>query len=115
MAKAANDNGYAVGTDVVDGLLMDMVSSSTVKVSCTDDEGVVRELTLDETQQAGGGIALALALAVVSVGALVVTGVGVITYAALTVSTYVWAHTSVWTYASTSPESRDTTPDVGLS
>lgn len=96
LAKAANDNGYGIGTEEVDAIFADLTSNTTVRASYTDNNGEIRELTIDETDLAGGGVTLALAA--VTVVAVVVVAAAVVTEAAAAVQVAVWAHTSVWTY-----------------
>ncbi len=97
--RVANRNGYEMGTKEARGLLTDIISNSTVRVSYKDSDGEMRELTLDEAQLASGGEEIiTLAAIFITIVAYVVVGTIAIAATTTAISTSVWAHTHVSTY-----------------
>jgi hypothetical protein len=97
LARVANRNGYEMGAKELNGVINDLVTNSTVRMSYKDGDGEMRELTLDEAQLVSGGFTLAIVA--ITVAAYVVVGVYAIAATTAAVSTNVWAHTTTWTYA----------------
>jgi len=94
LVRVANDNGYGIGTQEVDAIFADLAANTTSRASYRDYSGEIRELTIDESDLAGGGVATALAAVAVSVAvtlAVAIT-VGVAVTSAVVVSTYVWMY-----------------------
>lgn len=96
LVKVANDNGYGIGTQEVDAILSDLTANTTARASYRDSNGEIRELTIDESDLAGGGQATAVAtvvvLVVAAVGAVVATAAAVAVDVATVVNVYVWMY-----------------------
>ncbi len=112
LQKVANDRGYEVASNDFEDLLEDMVAKSKFRISFRDCEGKMRELTLDEAHQAGGGM-IGLAAVAVTIVVVVAVGAAVVTEAAVAVHAAVWGSTWAWTVSLSAPTGQSMVPGTG--